>query len=53
MYQELLRRTLEEYLIPEISKEIKDELQKQSENFIIRECYEKYMQLLKTGPFYI
>ena len=40
-----------EILLPELFKEIRNELQEAAENHVIAKCKEAYNTLLMTGPF--
>lgn len=51
IYNELFRSLLQDVLIPEITKEIREELKQSAENYVIKKCQEKYRNLLMTGPF--
>ena len=47
----MFRILLEEHLMPDTVKEIRDELTEKAENYVIRICQEQYKDLLMTGPF--
>ena len=38
-------------LLPELFKEIREEIKEEAESYVIAKCKESYRHLLKTGPF--
>lgn len=46
-----LEVAITDILVPELTKEIKDELRQASEQAVLLECQMKYHSLLMTGPF--
>lgn len=51
LMSEVLKRLIDQLLVPEITEEIKTELYISSENAVIKKCQESYRSLLMTGPF--
>lgn len=47
----VVKMLIEEILLPELMKEIREELFESAENFIIKNCSRVYHNLLMTGPF--
>ena len=48
---DVINNLVNEILVKEITKEIRDDLIERAENYIIFNCQENFRNLLKTGPF--
>ncbi len=51
MRTEVIKILIDEILLKEITKEIKEEIQLEAENYVISQCKKQYSELLRTGPF--
>ena len=49
--RETINMLVDQLLMKEIIKELRDEIKEEAESFVIARCKESYKQLLMTGPF--
>jgi transcriptional accessory protein Tex/SPT6 len=47
----VIKILVDEILLREVIKEVRDEIQQEAENFVIKNCKRTYAELLMTGPF--
>jgi transcriptional accessory protein Tex/SPT6 len=48
---EIIRMLIEDYMIPQIKKEIKEDLRESAERYVIERCGKQYREMLMAGPY--